>query len=147
VVPPLETVAAESDAELEEIIDDHAVGPVVGPPVAPVVDAVPDHALVAIEVAAPVWDVGVELAEVSRHAKTKCMYCGDKIANGSVRFKYYVSKSAVKYLHPTCCNHIPAGRINHSKACLVYQRHFDLGTHGDAITVRAAIDAALLMLP
>ena len=91
VAPPLEAVAAESDAELEDIFDDHAVGPVVGPPVAHVVDAVPDHALVAMEVAAPVWDVGVELAEFNRHGKSKCMYCGDNTAKCFVRFKYFQS--------------------------------------------------------
>ena len=96
---------------------------------------------------APAWAVGVELAEINRHGKTKCHFCNLPVPKGDVRLKYWVSKSAMKFIHLECCNQIPVARGLHSKACLRFQREYGLGVHADGPTLQYAIDKALTLLP
>ena len=141
--------AEKSEGEADVMVAVHDAVPHVpvgvGPPVVGV--AVPDPVLDHVVLAAPAWDVGVELAEVNRHAKTKCFICSNHTDKLHVRLKYWQSKSAVKYLHTTCCDRIPAARSLHSRACLRFQRLYVLGGHADSVKVGEAIDASLLLLP
>ena len=143
---------AVSDAEAHEFVDDLGVldDPVAAPLAALVavpVDLPPDPVVDTVVAVAPAWTPGIQLAEVNQHAKTKCMICDTQIMNGTIRFKYHVLKSSVKYLHYTCCDRIPVERSPHSRAILRHQKEFGLGARGDSVTVEAAIDATLPLLP
>ena len=127
-----------SDLELEGAVVDavvdgvHELVPIEDDPDVPLVAAVP----LAVPLAAappaddpfapPAWAPGIQCAEVNRHAKTKCIYCGLRIGDAVVRFKFNQSKAAVRYIHADSCNRIPAHHSAHSRACLEHQRDFDL---------------------
>jgi hypothetical protein len=67
-----------------------------------------DAGLDAVLAAKPAWDVGIDFADVNTTGKTKCFICSGGIAKGSVRLKYFQSKSASKFLHPACAG----GRVS-----------------------------------
>ena len=136
----------EADALIDPFIDAHPA-PVAVPVAAIPFVAPPDPVVDALVIAAPAWGVGVECAEVNNHGKTKCLICEAPIIKGHVRLKYYQSKSAIKYLHVTCCDRIPVARSLHSRACLRFQRDYGLGAHGDVVRITEGIDASLALLP
>ena len=143
---------AVSDAEAHDFAEDLGLldGPVAAPLAAAVavpVDVPPDPIADAALAAAPARASCIQLAEVNRHAKTKCMICDTPVMNGTIRFKYHLSKSSLKYMHYTCCDRIPVARSPHSRVVLLHQKEFDLGAHGDAVALGAAIDAAFPSLP
>ena len=130
-----ELVAKEDDPDVPLVVAVPLVVPLAAAPP-------PDHLVVA-----PAWAPGIQCAEVNRHAKTKCMYCGLHIGDKVVRFKFNQSKAAVRYIHGDCCNRIPAHQSAHSRACLEHQRDFGLGAHFDVPLMQAAIGVALAILP
>ena len=139
----------ESDGEADFVLDDVVADP---PPVLPPVVAPPivdddDEDELALEMAAPAWAPGVQCADVNTTGKKKCMYCGDQIMKGAIRLKFWQSKSVFRFMHHTCCNHIPEPRRIQSRACLRYQKDFGLVAHAEGVAIMAAIDEALLLIP
>ena len=139
----------ESDAEAGDIIEplgpggELPLGAVVAAP-APAAPAAPaDPVLDALMLEKPAWALGVELAEVCRHANTKCVLCGNKIDKLTVRFKYWTHKSVSRFIHCTCFNDVPLAYKAHSVLSFRYQRDMLFGP--DTVAVDAAIDAALAM--
>ena len=151
--PPVDVVdpfADVGDLILEEVHVDPvpAVIPpepvVVAPP--PAHPPAPDPVLEHMAGVKPPWGIGVESAEVNRHAKTLCYFCKGNIDKGLVRLRYNQFKSQSKFMHATCTDAIPIARLAQSKACLRYQRDFGLGAHADAAVIRDELDRILAVM-
>ena len=131
-----------SGDELDELMEGEdapkGVGVLVLPDPGDHVPVVPVPDLVAEP---PAFDFGAQRAEVSRNGKAKCLYCGDVVAKGTVRFQYCVFKSQVRYIHAGCLHMSPHEHHAHSHAALRYQR--DFGGGPDVLAINDAIDAAL----
>ena len=136
-----------SDEELEKLLPE----PLDAAPPPVVICLAPELGLDDIEVPLsdpepalahePEFGIGVHIADECKHAKTRCFFCKAPIPRGDTRFHYYTSKSACKFMHPTCFHMVPAEVVAHSRARLQWQRGSLLYL---PVAVTEAIDAALL---
>ena len=94
--------------------------------------------------AAPLWDVGVQRAEMAASGKSSCMVCASLIAFRSVRLDYQPNLSTHRFLHPGCIGGIPPAHKAHSCAVLRYQETVAVGPH--MLAIIAGIEDALAHL-
>ena len=98
-----------------------------------------------MDLAAPLWDLGVEKIDIAPTGKAKCFFCGALIVRGSARLVYYPAKSVIKYAHVGCADKLPIAMVPHSTATLRYQRYFVAGPH--LVEITDAIDEAVSLFP
>ena len=138
--------AVPSGDEALDFVEEPAPEAVVPPPLddmhdeAPLLPAAPLPEPIVLGI--PAWAPGVEKADVSKSAKTQCMYCKENIPKGEVRLKFWPFASAFKSVHPKCFHRIPDALREHSVACLRYQQAFLAAGH-EGVKLQDAIAAAL----
>ena len=100
-----------------------------------------------LDIAEPLYDIGIQKIDVAPTGKAKCAICGDKIDRSTARVLHHPAKSVFRYLHPRCVGGIAAALKPHSKAMLEYQRGFDIGAVGpDMLKISEGLETALEQL-
>ena len=110
-------------------------------PVAPLGPAPVPGPLILME---PVYDIGIQKAEIAPTSKSACIHCKVKMPKGDARLVYHPAKSVYRYIHPGCCAGVADELIPHSRAMLTYQRDVVAGHH--MLVLEDAIAAALALL-
>ena len=102
-----------SDEELAAFDIDEIVGlpvPADGPHVlGPAVPLALPEPLLMME---PLYDIGVQTADIAPTGKANCLFCKSKIGRGDVRLSYHPAKSVFKFVHPKCFDQIPPSHVS-----------------------------------
>ena len=150
--PVAAVVEHASDVEAEAIVHvspsdpmDAGLGVVIHPDGIP--DAAPAGAGALLDpepLDVPLFDIGVQRADICKTTKCKCAICGANIDKSSIRFIYQLFKSQIRYIHPLCLKNVPPKHLAHSTAMLRYQKLTVAGA--DHYKIEEQIDAALASL-